>query len=918
MHRRQQTDYMRRAVRNATILAAFLSFWQTEFLFAQYGYVKGKITNSVETLAAATVSLGKNTMLTNSNGEFSFSVKAGSYTLIITHAGYKKIEDSVSVKTDSAQILNYSLTPVEQMGEVVVLGSRSRTQRSNLNTPVPVDVFLSEQLVQTGQVSLTQMLNQVAPSFNASREVLNEPATLRGLDPQHVLILVNGIRYHNMAWLFGGGLKGQLGRGSVGNDLNSIPFPAIEKVELLRDGASAQFGSDAIAGVINVQLRKSTGKTAIQLHTGQHYKGDGEKLSIGINRGFSFGKTLSAGRQGFLNLSASYRYQAPTFRGGEYSGTVYTNYRAGSTRLDSIAIKALDDSIVKARGFNRKAVPDNVGNLKLISMGGLINGGYSISNNMDVFLTFSINERKIERGAAYRFPKNPSQVNLALFPDGYQAKSKPSTVDVSVIAGVKGQIKDNWHWDFSSSYGSNAVTNHSTNTNNATQSYLGADAPTSFYTGKDIYKLLTNDLNFTKNLFKPPVNLKTLNLAWGGEWRIENYHSKEGEEAAWKNYDPSGSTQVAVLAAGPENAVNKSRHVLGGYVEMEAEVTSRFLLSAAGRYEFYSDFGGNMAAKLATRYKFSDKLSLRASVNNGFRAPSLQQRYLNSIGSAFINSGGVRIPALSGTFPNDHEVIKALNIPTLTPEKSLNIGGGFTSRISKHIILTIDAYWIQIKDRIVLSGNLDRNIPAVKRILDSIPGTPVDKVQFFTNAINTRTSGIDVILDGNWNIGRTNLEISLAANFAATRLFGEIKTSDKLPADSLHANTVFNIEEQVQVEDGQPSDKIILATTFKRGKIGLIIRNTRFGKTIIAPVYRNPIRIVYETFSPKILTDISINYSPKGWVTLTAGANNVFDVYPDRLKSYENTQQGSWIYSPEASPFGFNGGYYFAGMSFNF
>ena len=902
---------MRRTLTYYTVFAVVFILLVNTTSFSQNGIITGKVKYGEEVLHAASVSLGEQTTLTDQYGTFSFSVRPGTHTVVITHAGYRQRSQVVTVEAAFTKNVDFYMEPNNQLGEVVVLGSRSGIQRSNLNTPVPVDAFSSAQLVQTGQVSLTQMLHLVAPSFNASREVLNEPATLRGLDPQHVLILVNGIRYHNMAWLFGGGLRGQLGRGSVGNDLNSIPFPAIEKVEVLRDGASAQFGSDAIAGVINIQLRKSTGKTSIQLHTGQHYKGDGEKFSIGVNRGILLNK------KGFLNFSASYRYQAPTFRGGEYSGTVYKNYPAGSTRTDTIFIKAQDDSIVKARGFNRKAVAENVGNLKLTSMGMVINGGYNIGSHSEVFLTAAFNERKIERGAVYRFPKNPSQVNLALFPDGFQAMGHPRTNDFSVIAGIKGILKNNWRWDFSSSYGSNTVASRATNTNNASQSYLGANAPTSFYTGKDIYKLLTNDFNVTKSLLKPPGNIKAMNLAWGAEWRIENYHSKPGEEASWRNYDPSGSTQAGG-GAGPENAVNKTRNVLGAYLEMETEISNRLLVNTAGRYEYYSDYGGNMAAKLAARYKFTDKLSVRASVSNGFRAPSLQQRYLNSISISYLNSGGILIPALRGTFPNDHEVIKALNIATLTPEKSLNIGGGFTSKISKHVSLTVDAYWIQIKDRIVLSSTLDRTIPAVKRILDNIPGARVDQVQFFTNAINTKTSGIDIILDGNWNIGKSSLGISLAANFTTTRLFGEIKTSDKLPADSFDANTVFNIEEQVKVENGQPSDKIVLSASYKVGKIGFIIRNTRFGKTIIAPVYRMPTRIVYETFSPKILTDISFNYSPKSWVTLTVGANNIFDVYPDPLKYYENTAQGTWIYSPEASPFAFNGGYYFVNMSFNF
>ena len=888
-----------------------MGLWQAAFLFAQDSHIKGRVTNGSENLPAATVSLGDKTMLTNIDGEFSFSVKAGSYSLIITHTGYKKIEESLSIETGITQKVNYTLSPSDQMGEVVVLGSRSIAQRSNLTTPVPIDVISSTQLIETGQVSLTQMLSFSAPSFNVSREILNETATLRGLDPQHVLILVNGIRYHNMVWLFGRGLKGQLGPGSVGNDLNSIPFSAIEKVEILRDGASAQYGSDAIAGVINIQLKKSTGKTSIQLHAGQFYEGDGEKFSLGINRGISLNK------KGFLNFSGNFRYQAPTYRGGEYSGTVYKDYPPNATPADSIKSKALDDSIVNARGFNRKSGLDNVGTSNVISAGFLMNGGYPINGHTEAFWTASINSRKMELANPYRFPKNKNLVNPALYPNGHQVIGNPTTADVSVIAGLRGETKNSWHWDYSSSYGVNSYTGRAINANNPSQSYLGADAPTSFYVGKDVYKLLTNDINLVKS-YNLPGKMKTLNLGWGAEWRIENYITKAGEEASWKNYDTLNYLTGGIGGArDTANELNKSRNVLGTYFELEAEFSNKFLINVATRYEYYSDFGGNIAAKLAARYKISDKFSLRASVNNGFRAPSLQQRWQNSITQLFANTGQGRIPVIRGTFPNNHELIKAFGIPLLTPEKSVNVSGGFTSTILNRISLTVDAYWIQIKNRIVFGGLLDKTIPAVKNILDSFPGLRVEQVQFFTNAINTNTKGIDIVLDGNWKIHKANLGVSLAVNFTSTRLFGDIKTSDKLPADSLTTNRLFNIEDKTKMEKEQPRDKIIFSIIYKTGKTKLILRNTRFGKTSIAPIFPNPTRIMYESFSPKILTDISLVYSLKTWVAITLGVNNVFNVYPDPVKNYENTYQGSRIYCAEASPFGFNGGYYFMNIAFS-
>lgn len=245
------------------------------------------------------------------------------------------------------------------------------------------------------------------------------------------------------------------------------------------------------------------------------------------------------------------------------------------------------------------------------------------------------------------------------------------------------------------------------------------------------------------------------------------------------------------------------------------------------------------------------------------------------------------------------------------------MSGGFTSRFSNQISLTADVYWIQIKNRVVLSGTFDKkNNPVVAQILAPYPD--IDQVQFFTNAINTRTKGADIVLNGNWNIHKTSIGLSLAANFTQTNIFGPIKTSDKLPADSLNTNTLFNIEERTKLERGQPADKIIFSITFKKGRTGLVLHNTRFGKTATATLFTNPNRTLYEFFSPKILTDISINYALKAWLTFAAGINNIFDVYPDRLRNYDNTVNGTLLYSNEASPFGYNGGYYFVSMAFNF
>jgi iron complex outermembrane recepter protein len=629
----EPVSYIMRRTFNCNIALLFVLFLVNKVSLAQNAVITGKVKYGNEVLQAATVSLDGQTKLSDANGEFSFSVKPGTYTISITNAGYKKTEQTILAEAGSTKNFDFDLTPDDQLEEVTI-GSRSKTQRSNRNIPVPVDVFSSGRLMETGQISLTQMLNFLAPSLNASREVLNEPITFRSLDPQHVLILVNGIRYHPMVWLFSGNLKGQLGKGSVGNDLNAIPFPAIEKIEILRDGAAAQYGSDAIGGVINIILKKNAG-TSIQSQLGQFYKGDGEKIIAGVYHGISIKNkrlpdSYRDNRQGFMSFSAYYRNQAATFRGATYEGLIYLNYPDGASEAERARIKEQDDMLVRSRGFKRNAVADNAGNTKLNSKGFVINGGFPINERIELFMTTIVNGRKLDRGVFFRLPRDSSRINYILYPDGVQPRSRSNTVDVSAIAGIKGKTKKELYWEVVSSYGINSVRNLSTNNYNVTQTFtLGKNAQTSFYSGTDIFKQLTNDINFSKQLLPKENQFKSLNLGCGAEWRMENYQTRLGEEASWKNYDTANYPLVS--EPGPENILNKTRNVFWAYVEIESELKNNLLVNISGRYEYYNDFGGNIAGKIAARYKLSPKFLVRTSVNNGFRAPSLQQRYFTSI-----------------------------------------------------------------------------------------------------------------------------------------------------------------------------------------------------------------------------------------------------------------------------------------------
>ncbi|HET9280105.1 MAG TPA: TonB-dependent receptor, partial [Flavitalea sp.] len=661
-------------------------------------------------------------------------------------------------------------------------------------------------------------------------------------------------------------------------------------IEVLRDGASAQYGSDAIAGVINIQLNNSIDKFRMQVHTGQTYKGDGETVNVGINHGTAFLK------KGFLNFSGAYRFQNPTSRGGEYKGTVY------------VADTAADDAIVKSRNFNRKQV-SNAGSSKQESYSLSTNGGYTFNTKTELFWTAIFNHRRTAFTSGYTLPKNASRVNVELFPDGFKSQPVNSVDDVTGIMGIRGETKNYWRWEFSSTYGNNSARYYNEQTNNASQYFLlGKNAPTSFHTGSLLYGQLTNNAQFSKALHV--TTNKLVNLALGAEWRFEHYNIRQGEEGSWHTYDnplkKSGGSGGLVLS--PDDAVAANRHVAATYADAEFEVNKRLLMGTALRFEYYNDFGSSISGKITARYKFNEKILVRSSVNNGFRAPSLQQRYYSHTRSTPSNSGGRSNLVNSGIFRNNSKVAKALGISTLEPERSLNVGGGFTTSVHPNIKLTVDGYWIQIKNRIVLSGVFDRlTNKNVGELLGNI--TDVSQLQLFTNAINTKTKGLDVAFHGSWRMRKTNLTAMLGANFTQTRLFGDIQKAGNLKSDSLNVSTLFHNEEKTRIEKGQPSNKVILLLTYQIAKTEIRIQNTRFGRTAIAP------GLLYQTFSSKILTDISVAYSLRNWITVSLGANNVFSVYPDRLNDYRNTSEGMHIYSMEASPFGFNGGYYFISMT---
>jgi len=871
---------------------------------------------------------------TDNAGNYSLPLRPGAYSIQFSFIGFTTLTRQVTIGSGD-ETLNIQLAEsVQSLTDVVVVGSRSTQVRSSVETVAPVDIISSRELQATGQIEPTQMINLVAPSFNSARQTVADgtdhidPATLRGLGPDQVLVLLNGKRRHNQALI---NVNGTVGRGSVGTDLNTIPTAAIERIEVLREGASSQYGSDAISGVVNVVLKKDTGTTA-SLHLGQFYEGDGGNAQLGLYHG------IRLGDRGVVGVAADIRLRQGTNRAGTYTGPVYVNWNAsrnttaGETEEEWLARRqALYEQDRALIAENNFSLEDNmqIGNSAVNNFGGMINGNYKVAPKTELYFSSVLNYRRGQAAGFYRYPSQRNQVIAELYPNGFLPEIHSTIWDRSATVGIGGELGDGWRWDLSNVFGGNSFRYDVKNSNNASQFAEGANAPTEFYAGTIKFNQNTSDLGLSKD-FGGQLGLKSFNVASGLSFRLDNYQIEPGEEASYRNYDPaSGRAGGAQVFPGfqPDNEVNANRNVFGAYVDVETDLTDRLLLNAAGRFENYSDFGGNLAGKLSARYRFADFFSLRGTIANGFRAPSIHQRYFSSIATVFVSVEGQGLqPRQQGTFPNNSAVAGAFGIPSLTAEKSTNYSLGITSQPLSNLSITVDAYQIDIKDRIVLTGQFQRGTsPAglqVTQILNDAGQQDVQAAVFFTNAVNTRTRGIDVVASSDYRVGPGTLTFSLAGNVNETEVRGAPKGSTTLSADVFGA-TLFNRQEEGRLEWAQPRSKFTLGALYRGGKFGGNLRVTRFGET---KSFDPNTEALDERFRAKVVTDLSLNYQINRILQVTVGANNLFDVYPDPLKviqyptpgnpaSVDNSSFGRFVYSRNVSQFGFNGGYYFISLS---
>jgi len=918
------------------LLTGFFIF-SIQLLHAQT--VSGKVTDSKtgEPVAGASVMVKSSQAgtVTDANGNFTIRA-AGTDVLIISRVGYTTY--TVDINGRSSLEINFESTD-QELGMVTV-GSR-RGARVKTETAVPVDVVnVGTASLSTGRMEVTSILNYAAPSFNYNKQSGSDGAdhidlaTLRGLSPDQTLVLINGKRRHPTAFV---AVFGTRGRGNSGTDLSAIPVGAIERIEILRDGASAQYGSDAIAGVINIILRKSvkefTGNVGVSTYYDPVYNPyfekeqgqyihedalDGNAVSFNGNYGLTLGK-----KGGFINFTGNFLGQQKTFRQALETDPsdpdfMYTNiYRRAHG----------DGSLLSGGAFYNAELPVGKTNTTLYSFGGY---NYKFSDAYAFTRNFSARPDRFPTDANGNLIEVPGIIMTSSDGEKYFNPHIQTRVrDLSISAGVRGKSKDNWNWDVSNTVGSNNFHFFGDKTFNAS---LGA-SQTHFDDGGFNLAQNTTNANFSKEL---EGIASGFNLALGGEWRYERYKLFAGEEASYRNYDNTGNKATGSQGFPgyqPSDEVNADRSVLGFYMDAEMDVTKNFLVSGAVRIESYSDFGLTRNYKFSSRLKANNKFTLRGSVSSGFRAPSLAQI---NFSSSFTTVQGGNISEVK-IAPNYSPITKAAGIPSLKQERSNNLSLGFFWRIFKNVNLTVDAYWVRVKDRVVLSGQFSVDDNTLDpELITAMQNLNVVLAQFFANAVNTTNKGIDIVIENNNNLKNGGyFKWLFTGNFQHMKI-NKVNVPSKLNDTENHRLTFFSDREESFVLASAPRTKFAFNFEYGKRKLSVGTRFTYFGKVKLlgygedglginpmVPTDANPNVYVRDEYiyNGKMVSDVYLGYQLGQKISLNVGADNVLNVHPDlgvapgaKGWAFNNETGGPW----DAVQMGGNGIRFFIRAGFKF
>jgi iron complex outermembrane recepter protein len=864
--------------------------------------ISGRVTSRGDALPGVSILVKGTTKGTVSDPDGNFKIDAqNGNTLVFSFIGYTTKEVMVS-----GGIVNISLEESSaSLSEVVVVGSRFAKPRTDVDRPVAIDVISTKELQSTGQTDLGQSIHYTAPSFNAVKFGINDsapfvdPASLRGLGPDQVLVTVNNKRRHKVSFV---SINDGVGKGQVGTDINVVPALSLKRIEVLRDGAAAQYGSDAIGGVINMELNDASSGGAVNVYTGigsstPNLDVTGAIAPKSVNDGLTYNFAANFGlkltKKGFINTTLTYNHSDPYDRSGYYKAA------AGFYEKDAVK----DAARVAANNINLdRAI---LGSADVTTKGIFINAGLPINDKFNFYAFGGYTAKHVITGVFTRPPSNVRRSVLSLFPNGYNPIAPADLQDLSLTAGIKGKLGSGWKSDLSVSQGSNQVDWFAENTVNPS---LGDTSPTEFKVGqtKVTQSLFNFDINKTFNEGSYP----NFSVAAGTELRYETFKLTAGDKASYeagplkltRDVGSSGREGFSDKAAGSWNRTN-----VGLYVEGESDITKSFLVGGAVRVENYSDFGSNFSYKLNSRLKIIEALSVRASVSRGFRAPSMTQAYYsNFVNISFDNAGNSIINPI---IPATSDLAKVLGVNGLKQETSFDISGGITSKIGEHFTLTADLYQIDVDNRIMLSGSIDvSKFPEFKAA--GFPQT----ANVFVNAIDTRTKGIEFVANYNNKIGQKGkITLNAAYSSMTTTLRGN-RTTDK-------GITVADATSTLYITDGLPKDKLIGSVNLDYGKFGILLRATRFG-TVADPLATlavkptDPTAITYQIFSAKILTDIAITFRPVKKLSIMAGVNNIADVYPDLLQVPQTTNEV--VFSRRTNQFGMQGRFLNLSINYNF
>ncbi|MBB3293615.1 iron complex outermembrane receptor protein [Mitsuaria sp. BK045] len=750
----------------------------------------------------------------------------------------------------------------DQLQQVVVTGTR-RVNRTVAESESPVDVLSAADLQRTGTTELATALGQLLPSLNFPRPSLTDasdavrPAQLRGLSPDQTLVLIDGKRRHTTAVV---NINGTQGRGSAPVDLNTIPLAAIERIEVLRDGAAAQYGSDAIAGVINIVLKKGARGGGVNTELGQTDAGDGLRHTESASAGFALGP------DGWIRFALENRHQQRTNRAGVDTREAATEPRFGQVN-------------------NRLGDPDSH------QQAAVLNAELPLAGALQAYAVATLSHRDTVSAAFWRTRATAVANNVAgLYPEGFLPLQRSTTVDVGLIAGVRGELAG-WSWDASLNHGRNRFDIDVTDTANYS---LGNASPTRFDAGRLSNQQTVLNLDLSRELDLGLAAPWT--LALGAEARRERYEIDAGEPASYQSGGASGFPGFQ-----PGNAGAHARRDVAAYASLEGRVTQAFSASAALRAEHYDDFGGASSAKLSGRYAWSPAVALRGTVSTGFRAPSLAQRFFATTSTNLINGALVE----AGTFPVESAAAAALGAKPLKPEKSRNLSLGLLLQPLAQWQTTVDVYQIDIDDRILLSANL--SLPTALRDQLAAQGVLVSAGRYFTNALDTRTRGVDVVSTWQQDWGRAGRgQYTLAYNHNRN----SVRHVDDNPA-LLSANNLTLIDRVTlaRATVGSPKDKLVASAEHRWGPWSGRVAASRYGSFVI----RQSNAANDQTFGAAWLLDVSAGWEQGAW-QVSAGVDNLTDRYPDRVIA-ANAIGGILAYN-QFSPFGFNGRQYYAKVGY--